>query len=102
MDIKKEKAPAIWRKPVLVLTALAALVLVGTLFASPSYQYKVEQSSLLLGTVKRGDLQVTVDGYGVLRSDKQKLISVLAPVTVEEVVLKDGAVVQADSVILSL
>lgn len=102
MDIKREKTPALWKKPVLVLTALTALVLMGTLFASPSSQYKVAQSGLLLGTVKRGDLQVTVDGYGVLRSDKQKLISALAPATVEEVVLKAGAVVQADSIILRL
>jgi len=102
MDIKKEKTTAPWKKPALILTALATLILMGTLFASPSYQYKVEQSALLLGTVKRGDLLVTVDGYGVLRSDKQKLISALAPATVEEVVLKAGAVVQADSVILRL
>jgi multidrug resistance efflux pump len=102
MDIKKEKTAAPWKKPALVLTTLSALVLMGTLFASPSYQYKVEQSALLLGAVKRGDLLVTVDGYGVLRSDKQKLISALAPATVEEVVLKAGAVVQADSVILRL
>ena len=52
--------------------------------------------------MKRGDLQVTVDGYGVLRSDKQKLISALSAATVEEVVLKPGAVVKADDVILRL
>jgi multidrug efflux pump subunit AcrA (membrane-fusion protein) len=102
MDIRKVKTTAPWKKTALILAFVGALVLVGSLLASPSYQYKVEQSSLLLGTVKRGDLQVTVDGYGVLRSDKQKLISSLAPATVEQVVLKAGAVVQADSVILRL
>ena len=102
MDVQKAKTTAAWKKPWLLLVAAGSLVLVGTLVASPTHRYKIEKSQLLFGEVKRGDLQVTVDGYGVLRSDKQKLISALSAATVEEVVLKPGAVVKADDVILRL
>lgn len=102
MDVKKTKPKQRFKKPALLLSALAALVIVGTLVASPSHQYKIAKSTLLFAKVQQGDLQVTVDAYGVLRSDKQKLISALSPATVEEVLLKPGAEVQPDSVILRL
>ena len=102
MDVQKTKTTSLRKKPWVLLVAVGSLALVGTLVASPSHRYKIEKSTLLFGEVKRGDLQVTVDGYGVLRSDKQKLISALSAATVEEVVLKPGAVVKADDVILRL
>jgi HlyD family secretion protein len=68
----------------------------------PAGQQKVERSKLLLGTVQRGELQVAVDGYGVLRSDKQTLITALTSATVAEVLLRSGAEVEADSIILKL
>jgi multidrug resistance efflux pump len=56
----------------------------------------------LLGKVQQGNLQVEITGYGVLRSDKQKLLTALTAATVEEVVLKPGAKVSKDSVLLKL
>ncbi len=102
MDIIKTRTAARWKKPTLLVVGFSLLVVTGMLLSSPSHAVKIEQHQLLLAEVKQGDLAVTVDGYGVLRSDKQKLISALSAATVEEVVLKPGAVVSPDSVILRL
>lgn len=102
MDIKLNKPKQRWKKPAMVVGILSALLLVGRLIASPAADYQINRSQLLLGTVKRGDLQVSVDGYGVLRSNKQRLISAESPATVAEILLRPGAEVLADSVILQL
>lgn len=102
MDIKRTKPNNRWKKPAIAVAVLAGLLLVGRLIASPAADYQINRSQLLLGTVKRGDLQVSVDGYGVLRSNKQRLISAESPATVAEILLRPGAEVLADSVILQL
>ncbi len=102
MDIKLNRPPNRWRNPVLIAGALASILLIGSLVASPVADHQISRSQLLLGTVKRGDLQVSVDGYGVLRSNKQRLISAESPATVAEILLRPGAEVAADSVILQL
>lgn len=63
---------------------------------------QVNRNQLVLSTVKKGDLQVQVQGYGVLRSHRQKLLTSLTSATVEEIVLRPGAAVTPDSVILRL
>jgi multidrug resistance efflux pump len=57
---------------------------------------------MLFGTVKHGNLQVEIEGYGALRSDKQVLVTSLTSATVQEIVLKPGALVMADSIIVQL
>jgi len=85
-----------------VAIAIPALLLLGALLAQPANLRKIERNQLLLGKVQRGDLQVTVEGYGVLRSNRQRLITALTAATVEEVLLHPGARVGVDSVILRL
>lgn len=105
MDIKKVNTKPRWQKPLLALGALgalASLALLGTLWASPGYQYKIDRAGLLLAEVQRGDLQISVDAYGVLRSDKQTLLTALTSATVQQVLLRPGAKVSADSIILQL
>jgi HlyD family secretion protein len=63
---------------------------------------KVARNQVILATVQRGDLQVTVDGYGVLRSNEQALITALTSATVQEILLRPGARVTKDSLILRL
>jgi HlyD family secretion protein len=103
MDVPKAKAKY-QRKPALLV--LAALLiggaLLGGLLWQPQGRYKIERSQLLLGKVQRGNLQLTIDGYGVLRSYKQRLLTALSAATVAEVVLRPGAQVAAESVILRL
>ena len=103
MDIAKPKSSFRFKRPFIIGGAmLMALALFTGVIVQPSGQQKIERSKLLLGTVQRGELQVAVDGYGVLRSDKQTLITALTSATVAEVLLRSGAEVEADSIILKL
>jgi multidrug resistance efflux pump len=102
MDIRRNKPHNHWNKAAFSMAVLAGIFLVSRLIASPVADHQISRSQLLLSTVKRGDLQVSVDGYGVLRSNKQRLISAESPATVADILLRPGAEVQADSVILQL
>lgn len=102
MDIKKTRTAQPWKKPILVLALLTGVGLIATLLASPGHLPKIERSRLLLAQVQQGDLQISVDGYGVLRSDKQTLVTALTSATVQQVLLRPGAQVTEDSIILQL
>lgn len=103
MDIAKpKKASRLKRILMIGGAALIVLALLIGFITQPNTKYKIERSKLLLGTVQRGDMQVAIDGYGILRSDKQTLITALTPATVAEVLLRSGAEVEADSIILRL
>jgi multidrug resistance efflux pump len=102
MDIRRNKPHNHWNKAAFSMAVLAGIFLVSRLIASPVADHQISRSQLMLSTVKRGDLQVSVDGYGVLRSNKQRLISAESPATVADILLRPGAEVQADSVILLL
>ena len=103
MDIVKPKTPSRFNRPVIVGSAMV-MVFMLVMFAimQPAGQHKLERNTLLSAAVQRGNLQVTVEGYGILRSDKQTLITALTPATVAEVLLRSGAEVEADSIILQL
>jgi HlyD family secretion protein len=62
----------------------------------------VEREDLLIEPVQQGDLAVIIEGYGALTSDKQQLITSFSAATVKEIVLKPGAHVIANSVIVRL
>ena len=93
MDIAKPKSSSRFKRPLIRLSIisgamLVALALLTGVIRQPSGQQKVERSKLLLGAVQRGELHVAVDGYGVLRSDKQTLITALTCGRVAEVLLR--------------
>jgi HlyD family secretion protein len=103
MDVAKPKKNFRSKRSLIIIGALLiGLALLTGVITQPSTQLKIERNKLLLGTVQRGDLQVAVDGYGVLRSDKQTLITALTAATVAEVLLRSGAEVEPDSIILRL
>jgi multidrug efflux pump subunit AcrA (membrane-fusion protein) len=103
MDIVKPKAPSRFNRLILLGGAIVFVIaLIAVALMQPAGQQKLERSTLISAAVQRGDLQVTVDGYGILRSDKQTLITALTPATVAEVLLRSGAEVKADSIILRL
>jgi len=105
MDVPKARGPRLWRqKPTLIVGAVLLLGVVAVLAGSllTRVERKVPRSQVLLATVQRGDLQVTVDGYGVLRSNEQALITAQSSATVQQIVLRPGARVTKDAVILRL
>jgi multidrug resistance efflux pump len=104
MDVKKVKAKQSKFKTMPVMGGLAICLLAAVTWyvSTQASSTSVKRNDMLFGTVKQGDLQVEIEGYGALRSDKQLLITSLTSATVQEIVLKPGALVTADSVIIQL
>ena len=62
----------------------------------------VSRDDILIERVEHGDLEVFTEGFGVLSSNRQQLVTALTPATVKEIVLKPGARLTEDSVIVRL
>jgi len=101
MDVIREnrKTPVIKKSIVFVL---AAMVLLAWYLLASEYRESIERKELIINTVEQGSLHIQVEGYGKLRSSKQKLLTSLSNSTVEEIVLKPGAMVRSDSIIMLL
>jgi multidrug efflux pump subunit AcrA (membrane-fusion protein) len=104
MDVVKTKKNASF-KPTKSNLLIGLLVVIGVLvyFAvGKNSSASVDRESLLIESVQQGDLEVIIEGYGTLTSDKQQLITSFSSATVKEIVLKPGAQVSANSVIVLL
>lgn len=104
MDVKKAKAKQskFQKVPVMIGSAICLLVALTWYVSTQAGMTTIKRNDILVGTVKQGDLQVEIEGYGALRSDRQLLITSLTSATVQEIVLKPGALVTSDSVIVQL
>jgi multidrug efflux pump subunit AcrA (membrane-fusion protein) len=104
VDIIKPINKAPLRKNRLIIAAL--VVLIGYLlidrFNTELHQVTLAKKELIIATVKRGNIAITIDGYGYLASEKRQIITSYSRATVKEIVLKPGAKVQKDSVIVIL
>ena len=72
------------------------------LFFQPSYAQQVNKKDIWSASVKQGDLALSVSGFGRLKSKKPRLLTAKSQATVDEIILKPGAEVTPDSVILKL
>jgi HlyD family secretion protein len=104
MDVKKVKAKQNKFKTMPMITgfSICLLVILTWYVSTTTGGTSVKRNDMLFGTVKHGDLQVEIEGYGALRSDKQVLITSLTSATVQEIILKPGALVTAESIIVQL
>lgn len=104
MDVKKVKVKQSKFNTKTVIGGLAVCLLAALTWyvSTQTGGTSVKRNDMLFGTVKQGDLQVEIEGYGALRSDKQILITALTRATVQEIVLKPGALVTKDSIIVQL
>ena len=62
----------------------------------------VMRDEIIVATVKKGDLDVSIEGYGTLQSNKLQLLTSLTRATVKEIVLKPGAIVNKESIIVRM
>ncbi len=104
---RPRRAPASSRRPrrlaLLAVVSVAAIVAVTLGLrrlraAAPT----VERSSVWIETVRRGPMLREVKGQGTLLPEEIRLITAVAPARVERVLLRPGASVKADSVLLVL
>lgn len=100
MDIKKppKKAKKLNGKVVLGLFFGITILSIALAFNTGS-AISVAREDIIVSDVKRGNLEVIVEGYGHLDSNKKQLITALTQATVKEIFLKPGASVSKDSVI---
>lgn len=104
MDIVKKKPnkTLLNNKAVMIVIGIIIVTVLVTYAKASLNSVSLARKDLLLATVKQGDIDVTVEGYGKLTSDKLQLITTLTQATVEEIVLKPGAAVTKESVIVKL
>lgn len=105
MDVIKEKKQQskMLESRYQIAAAIAVLVIVLLIWAWQAVgSVSVSRNDILIERVQQGDLDVITEGFGFLNSNKQQLISTLTQATVKEIVLKPGAHVTADTVIVRL
>lgn len=105
MDVVKSnnKSASLRQSKTTLIVGLSILIFVLVFWASAKQGgVSLERQTLLIEPVKQGDLEVIIEGYGTLTSDKQQLITTFSAATVKEIVLKPGAKVSANSVIVLL
>lgn len=85
----------------ILIPVVLLMAIIGIVFKS-SQAVSVSREKIVIEKVRMGDLDVVIDGYGSLKSSKQRLISSLSKAKVNEILLKPGAVVTAESVIVIL
>lgn len=100
--LSKGKRLIISQKTKLVSALIITIIGLVVWASNNSDGLAVDREDLLVDIVKQGDLEVIIDGYGTLTSDKQQLITAYSSATVKEIILKPGAEVKSDSVIVRL
>lgn len=101
MDVVKKKEKKKISKP-LVAIVVGVVSLFAWLWLQPKASESIERDSLVVDEVKRGDFNVLVTGFGSLRSHKQTMLTTRDAATVEQVLLRPGAMVEPGSVIVVL
>lgn len=82
---------------------LSALLLIsGWAIGYAGGLHYINAASVSVATVQSGDFTQRVTGYGSLQSQNQRLLTASSMATVDEIKLRPGAVVEADSIILTL
>ncbi len=101
MDIKRIKRKT-HNKTILTFVGLTVVVAIAVLFLKQPVSAKVKLADVWSSHVQRGDLIHFVEGFGILQSSHQRLITAQEQAVVEEILLKPGADVSADDIILRL
>ena len=103
MDVKVSKNK-VSNKKGRIWVALTAIFLIvcAWLYVQPSAMSKVNSEQLWFGQVKQGTLPLEVTGFGVLESKVQRFLTASFSAVVEEVLLKPGAIVTPESIILRM
>lgn len=102
MDVRKTPrkrfaGPRLWL-PLAGLTLMA----LGAWTASRGESLSVRRDELWIAEVRRGDLALTVNGFGRLLSRHQRVLTAPMAATVEEILLRPGAEVDSETVLLRL
>lgn len=102
-EIKKIKPKKFYHNRKLQILFLGGGIVAGLLYLSLSVrELSISRGDVLISEVKIGDLDVVVEGYGNLRSNKQQLITASTSARVKEIVLRPGDQVEQGSLLVKL
>jgi len=85
----------------LIGTSMLMLVTGWQLGYSNSLEY-VDRNHISIAQVEAGDFSIKVEGYGSLQSLNKRLLTSTSNALVDDIILKAGAVVKANTVIMTL
>jgi len=104
MDIvRPNKKKKLTKKMQITISLLITLTLVLVLlFNKSSASYLANKDSLLIGTVQRGELNISVRGTGVLVPKDIRWIAINIPARIERILKKAGAKVNKGDLLLEL
>lgn len=104
MDVtrKKTETTTFKKKAPILVGAIALLGLTTWLLTQPAAGSKVSRENIWTAQVQQGNLPLKVDGFGKLKSKVQRLLTAPTNALVEEIVLRPGALVTPDSIIVRL
>jgi multidrug resistance efflux pump len=103
LDIKVEvESKSSKKRYISLLIGLVALMVIYWVFSLPAAQSKVESKQLWIEKVQQGSLELTVTGFGQLESKVQRFLTAPYSAVVEEIILRPGAKVTPESIILKM
>jgi len=102
MDVVIKKSSSSAKRRMIIIGLVILLLLGVWIVLQPSANIRVPAADIWVGEVKRGDLQQSVSGFGRLKSKETRLLTAYSNATVEEILLKPGAIVTPDSVLVKL
>ncbi|OUS28074.1 hypothetical protein A9Q98_08015 [Thalassotalea sp. 42_200_T64] len=102
VKIKQTKTNKASKTKLMLFAGICALSVFSWLALQPSGAHKVSADNIWSARVQQGDLAVQVQAYGKLKSKAQRLLTAPADAVVDEIVLKPGAIVTADTILLRL
>ena len=103
MDIKRNtslKKQNKWTIAILIGFTLSAASY--WVYSMPPAASKVATKELWIGQVKKGTLPLQANGFGILESKVQRYLTAPFTAVIEEIILKPGANVTPDSIILRM
>jgi len=104
MDVtrKKTETGLLKKKIPVMFAVMGVLGLTVWLFTQPVAGSKVSRENIWTAQVQQGNLALNVNGFGKLKSKVQRLLTAPTNALVEEIILRPGALVTADSIIVRL
>lgn len=102
VKIKQTKNNSISKAKLMLFGGICTLSVFIWLAIQPSGTHKVSADNIWSAQVQQGDLAVQVQAYGKLKSKAQRLLTAPSAAIIDEIVLKPGAIVTADTILLRL
>lgn len=101
MDVPLEKSQSVLNKNKFVAGgAVLVVFFFAWMLIFSDADTKVNSDKITIGEVKEGQFEISVDGFGVLRSREQNLLTALTDANVKKISLRPGADLNEEDVIL--